>query len=118
MQEYVHVLGDVVKQARSALKLTQREVAESINADERTISNIEHYKGNPKAEILWPLIRVLGIDANDVFYPEKNTERNGMTQIWTMLSQCTEEELLLLLPICRSVISTFHSSQGIKILKK
>lgn len=67
MQEYVHILGDAVKQARLGLKLTQFEVAESIDADERTIANIEHYKGNPKLEILWPLLRALEIDANAVF---------------------------------------------------
>ena len=66
MQEYVHVLGDAVKQARLDLRLTQFEVAESIHADERTIANIEHYKGNPEMEILWPLLRALGIDANTV----------------------------------------------------
>lgn len=64
MQEYVHVLGDAVKQARLDLRLTQFEVAKSIHANERTIAYIEHYKGNPKMEILWLLLRALGIDAN------------------------------------------------------
>ena len=115
MQEYVHVLGDAVKQARLDLQLTQFEVAETIHADERTIANIEHYKGNPKMEMLWPLLRALGIDANTVFYPEKARDTSAAHQLQLFVSQCTEEELVLLLPICESVISSYRSTQGKKI---
>ena len=118
MQEFVHVLGDAVKQARLDLKLTQSEVAESIDADERTIANIEHYKGNPKMEILWPLLRTLEIDANTVFYPEKAENSSEMVQMQLLLSQCSEEELRLLLPICESVLSSFRSAQGKMITKR
>lgn len=115
MQEYVYVLGDVVKRARLELKLTQFEVAGSINADERTIANIEHYKGNPKFEILWPLIRSLRIDANEVFYPEKAKETCVSFQLQLFLSRCSEEELQLLLPICEAVINAYRSKQGKEI---
>lgn len=118
MQEYVHVLGDAVKQARLDLKLTQSEVAECIDADERTIANIERYKGNPKMEILWPLLRALGIDANTIFYPEKGENNNEMIQMQLMLSQCSQEELHLLLSICESVLSSFRSAQGKMITKQ
>lgn len=118
MQEYVHVLGDAVKQARLDLKLTQSEVADSIDADERTIANIEHYKGNPKMEILWPLLRTLEIDANTVFYPEKAEASSEMIQIQQLLSQCSQKELQLLLPICKSVLSSFRSVQGEMIIKR
>ena len=81
MQEYAYTLGNAVKQARLGLKLTQLEVADRIQADERTILNIEHHKGNPKLEILWPLLRALKIDANTVFYPEKAQESNDMIHL-------------------------------------
>lgn len=118
MQEYVHILGDAVKQARLDLKLTQFEVAESIDANERTIANTEHYKGNPKMEILWPLLRTLGIDANTVFYPEKDRGTSAAHQLQLFLSQCTKEERQHLLPICETVISTYRSTQGKEIKKR
>ena len=118
MREFAHVLGEVVKQARLNLRLTQFEVADSIEADERTIANIEHYKGNPKMEILWPLVRVLGIDANMVFYPEKAENTSEINQLHFLLSQCNEEEIRLLLPICESVIDSFRSAQGMLITKR
>ena len=112
MQEFAYTLGNVVKHARLGQKMTQLEVAERIQADERTILNIEHYKGNPKMEILWALIRVLGIDANTVFYPEKTHESSDLHRLQRLLNDCSDEELSLLLSICESVLSAFRSAQG------
>ena len=112
MQEFAYTLGNVVKKARLAQKMTQLDVAERIQADERTILNIEHYKGNPKMEILWALIRALGIDANTVFYPEKAHENSELHRLQLLLEDCSDEELSLLLSICESVLAAFRSAQG------
>ena len=118
MQEYAYTLGNAVKQARLGLKLTQLEVADRIQADERTILNIEHYKGNPKMEILWPLLRALGIDANTVFYPEKAPATHDMVRLQQLLAGCSAEEVKLLLPICETVLEAYRSAQGKMITKK
>ena len=57
MPEYSKPLGNAIKAARTKLGLTQSSVADAIHIDDRTILNIENYKGNPKMEILFPLIR-------------------------------------------------------------
>ena len=112
MQEYVRVLGDIVKQSRVDLKLTQSKLAEIIDSNERTIANIERYQGNPKMEVLWPLIRALDIDANTIFYPEQAKDTNEMARIHMLLSRCSAEEINLLLPICESILETFRSTQS------
>lgn len=73
MSDYAHTLGDAVKRARGKSGLTQSEVADAANVDVRTVLNIENYKGNPKMEVLYPLIRVLKIDTKEVFYRECET---------------------------------------------
>lgn len=118
MQEYASLLGNAVKKARLDMKLTQLEVADRIHADERTILNIEHSKGNPKLEILWPLLRTLGIDANDIFYPERTTESGAALHLQLFLSQCSEDELQLLSPICKSIIDSYRSTQSKEIKKQ
>ena len=65
MLEYSKPLGDVVKAARKRMDLTQNEVANSIDVDVRTVMNIENYKGNPKLEVLYPLIRSLNVNVNE-----------------------------------------------------
>lgn len=74
MPDYSHPLGDAVRRSRMKLDLTQSEVAESIDVDVRTVLNIENCKGNPKMEVLYPLVRVLKIDAKEIFYPEMQRE--------------------------------------------
>ena len=59
MQEYSRSLADAVKRARAELGLTQNQVANIAEIDERTVLNIENYKGNPKLEVLYPLVRAL-----------------------------------------------------------
>ena len=59
MHEYSRPLGDAVKRARGKLDLTQNEVADIADIDVRTVLNIENYKGNPKMEVLYPLVRAL-----------------------------------------------------------
>lgn len=70
MPEYSRPLGDAVKRARGKLNLTQNEVADLLNIDARTILNIENYRGNPKMEILYPLVRTLKLDTREIFNPE------------------------------------------------
>ena len=62
MLDYRIALGNAIKAARTELNLTQNEVADLINSDSRTVLNIENYKGNPKMEKPFLLIRSLHID--------------------------------------------------------
>lgn len=105
----MQLLGKAVKQARLERGLTQSEVAERIDVDVRTVLKIENQKGNPKMEILFPLIRELRIDVNEVFYPELHEENPAMAQFQHFVSQCTEDEVLSLLPICEAVLSVLRS---------
>lgn len=74
-------LGDTVKRARGEQELTQRQVADKIDVDVRTILNIENYKGNPKMTVLFPLIRALKIDSREIFNPEMQRESPAIRQL-------------------------------------
>ena len=65
MQEYSRSLADAVKRARGELGLTQNQVANIAEIDERTVLNIENYKGNPKLEVLYPVNDTLILDHSD-----------------------------------------------------
>ena len=97
MHNHMQVLGEVVKAARLKLDLTQNEVAEQIDVDSRTVLNIENHKGNPKMEVLFPLIRVLRIDPATIFYPENQHESSILSEFKFMLVQCSEEPFLYIL---------------------
>lgn len=115
MSDYAHTLGDAVKRARGKSGLTQSEVADAANVDVRTVLNIENYKGNPKMEVLYPLIRVLKIDAKEVFYPEMQRESPALRQLRLLIEDCTEDEAASIIPIFNSVLSVLRERNATKI---
>ena len=115
MPDYSKPLGDGVKRARKRLNLTQNEVADSIDVDVRTIINIENYKGNPKLEVLYPLIRSLKIDPREIFYPEMQRESPALRQLRLLVEDCSEEEAATIIPVLQSVIAALRDKNATPI---
>lgn len=115
MPDYSKPLGDVIKSARKRMDLTQNEVADSIDVDVRTIINIENYKGNPKLEVLYPLIRSLKIDAREIFYPEMQRESPALRQLRLLVEDCSEEEAATIIPVLQSVVAALRDKNATPI---
>ena len=115
MKEYSRVLGDAVKRARGAAGLTQREVADKMNKDVRTVLNIENYKGNPKLEVLYPLVRALNIDPREVFYPNMQQDSPALRKLRLYVDDCNEEEAAALIPVLQSVLRAIRAKGGTEI---
>lgn len=115
MPDYSNALGDAVRRARMKLDLTQSEVAESIDVDVRTVLNIENSKGNPKMEVLYPLVRVLKIDAKEIFYPEMQRESPSISQLRLLTEDCSEEEAATMIPVLKSVLAALRDKNAITI---
>ncbi len=105
-------LGKVVRKARLAHGLTQEQLAELIGIDQRTILNIENHKGNPKFELLFPLIRTLKIDPSEIFYPELQDSKPALHQLQALLSDCSEDEAQDLLALCQSALPIFQARKA------
>ncbi len=112
MPEYSKSLGDATKTARKRLNLTQNEVANAIDVDVRTVINIENYKGNPKMEVLYPLIRTLNIDAREIFNPEMLRQSPALRHLRVMVEECNEQEAEAMIPIFTSVLAVLRSKNG------
>lgn len=115
MQDYSRPLGNALKRARGESGYTQRQVADKIGKDVRTILNIENYKGNPKLEVLYPLIRAMNIDAREVFYPEFERESPAIRQLRLMVEKCSEAEAAALIPVLESVLSAMRTNDSTDI---
>lgn len=115
MPEYAQLLGNAVKTARRNMELTQLAVANSIDIDCRTVLNIENCKGNPKMEVLYPLIRTLHIDPWDVFYPEMQRRSPSICHLRLLVEECTEAEAEAMIPILQSVLNVLRSRNVVEI---
>lgn len=115
MFDFSRSLGNTVRDARSQLGLTQNEVADMIGIDGRTVLNIENFKGNPKMEILYPLIRSLRIDPNGIFYPEIERVGPMREKLSLLVNTCSEQEAESLIPICESILAVLRSKDSTHI---
>ncbi len=115
MLNYSQEFGDVIRNRRIELGLTQNQVADQIDVDARTVLNIENHKGNPKMEVLFPLIRALKVDANLIFYPERRENKNKLIQMESLIAGCTEQELQALISVCETVLGVWRSREGLTI---
>lgn len=118
VQEYIHMLGDLIRQERLRAGLTQDQLAERVGIDPRTILKIENHRGNPKFEVLYPLIRALNIDANLVFYPDSHEPAPALKHFLLFLSQCSPEEISSLHQICQTVHAVLQANDSIELKHK
>ena len=110
MPEYSYYLGDAVKSARIRQGLTQKQVADDLSIDDRTLTNIECNRGNPKMEILYPLIRVLRVNPCEIFYPEISRSSPILQELRLLIEDCNEEEAAALIPIFKTIISVIRNN--------
>ena len=102
MYVFSRVLGDVVRAAREDKNLSQAELAEKLDLDVRTIVNIENYRGNPKMQVLFPLIRELSIQPDRIFYPELEDKREMEEKLLLEIYDCDEREMTAIFTLIRS----------------
>ncbi len=104
MQDIKQVLADAVRESRTKLGLSQEKLAEHLGLDTRTILNIEAGRGNPKFEILYPIVTYLKIPADTIFYPDSENEQPNLQRLLTTLKDCTDQEADALLPMVRYML--------------
>ncbi len=109
MDDWLKQFGKVVFRAREGLGMTQLDVGNAINVDQRTIHNIEHGLANPTIKILFPLVRVLHIDPKEIFYPEQSQDSPARKQLRQMIDNCNESEASTLLGITRDILTAIRS---------
>ena len=70
------LLGKRLQEIRKSKKMTQEQVAELVNIETGSLSNIENGKYFPTAENLDKLLEVLNTNPNELFHCEynKNTD--------------------------------------------
>ena len=68
--------------------------------------------GNPKLETLYPLIRILNVDANTVFYSAPRTETPKLDRLMRLVSTCTEYEAHELIRIVNDILNIMRHSEN------
>lgn len=86
-------LGIILKIARKDKGLTREQLAEIINITPRYLMSIENENKKPSYDVLFRLVRELGISADTIFYPENQHTDSKVEELVRLLYLCNEREL-------------------------
>ena len=103
MNQLVCALGNAVRTTRKNKNLSQEALAEKIGVCKRTIIDIENNAGNPKFEVLCPLVRELDLPLYQVFYPEASENKEIKNVILKELNDCSDYEMKVILSVIKSL---------------
>ncbi len=119
MNVFSKPLADAIKRARGKLGLTQEQVAELANTDPSNIMKMENIgrNANPELATLYPVVRALSIDPQEIFYPEVKIEEPNRRVLRQIVSECTEAEAEALTPIIRQLLTFMRSTNKTDILE-
>ena len=87
------MLGSILKAGRKAKGLTRERLAELINITPRYLMSIENENKKPSLDVLFRLVRELGISADTIFYPEAQHVDTKVEQLIRLIQLCDDRDL-------------------------
>lgn len=108
MNQSKSALGHAVRVTRKNKHLSQEALAERIGVCKRTIIDIENNAGNPKFELLCPLVRELDLPLYQVFYPEISENIETKKMLLKELNDCSDYEMKIILSVIKSLRYTLR----------
>lgn len=86
-------LGPVVKAARKSRGYTREQLAEQLHITPRYLMSIENENQKPSYDVLFRLIRELGISADSIFYPESESNNSKVENLIRLIYQCEDRDI-------------------------
>jgi len=99
-------LGDSIKAARHKSGLTIEELANRLDITERYLYRIENQGKKPSFDILYKLIRELGISPDLIFYPERSDQDSEIEDLIRRLYNCDERSLEVIKATATALMDT------------
>ena len=106
VQNTPDVLSSVIKSARQRSGLTVEALAERAGISERYIYRIENEDKKPKFDVLFLLIRTLGISADSIFYPDKPGKDTEVEDLIRILYNCDKRSMTIIKAIVKAVLES------------
>lgn len=97
-------MGPMFKQIRLAKKMTQDELAERVGITSRFLQAIEGNERGVSLDTFIQLIRALGISADTVVYPEKETDDGETEQLIRCIRLLNSRDRKVLLASARQML--------------
>ena len=99
-------LGEILKRARIEKDYSRDQLAERAGISTRYLTAIENENRKPKFDVLYRLIRSLGISADYIFYSETAETENDCTQLVRLIQQCDVRDRKLVAALVNQMLDS------------
>ena len=99
--------GQAIKKARNERKLTREQVGSTLGISPRYLVDIENKGQHPSLQVLFELINLLDISADQFFFPNTTTSKTtSRRQLETMLDSMDEKDLFIMTGTAKAIQET------------
>lgn len=99
-------MGSIFKETRLAENMTQEELAERVGKTARYIQAIENEERSVSIDTLIRLVRALGISADTIAYPDRETDNGETEQLIRCIRLLTSRDKKVLLASAKQMLET------------
>ena len=103
-------LGIAVKTEGLRRNMTQTELSQKAGVSLRTITDVEKYRGNPRYDTMYQLIRYLNLPVTEFFYPEHDSHLINV--IAEELSNYSPEDLQVAFSVLTGLYNGLHPEKN------
>lgn len=96
--------GVILKEAREAKNFTREQIAERAKISIRYLTAIENEGRKPSYNVLYRLLRCIGISADLIFYPDMEKADTDGAQLVRLIQQCGVRDRKLVLALVNHMI--------------
>ena len=105
-------IGQRIKEARIAIKMSQAELAEKTNLSFSQISAIERGKSDPRVRTLVHIVEALQVSSDSILRPNvPSVVSIGKNEFDELLSDCTPQEIESILTFSRQLKETLRKNK-------
>ena len=90
-------VGNRIKRARKECKLTQQKLADQANVSVKMVQGIEKASVNPSVDILYPIVKRLGLTTIDLFNVEPDEQEEEVNRFLGKFRMCNRANRKILL---------------------
>lgn len=104
-RENIHI-GNILKQERLRLGYTRDQIAERADIGIRYLIAIENDEKKPKFDVLYRLIRAVGLDPDKLFYPDLSGGEDESNRLIRLLQNCSDRDRKLIAAMIDTLVDT------------
>ena len=97
-------LGQAIKEARNAKRMSRNQLADKMNIAPRYIASIENSGQHPSLQVFYELVTILDVSVDQFFFPNKEANKSTQRrQLESLLDEMDSKDLMIMIATANGI---------------